>query len=185
MTTAMGASAREALARLIEADAANGEGYFVVVRLNAAPPLVMKGQFRAFVSGRALLELEGAGTLLPISRDARGLKTFYLSSDSRQLLDAAIAAAGEPTPLSAALSRTEVLGSGGQPRTQPQPGRRGRPKGTRSVPRQQIIDRFRSLRTSYGRNPTQAELAANLNPRIEVRTLKDHLTDYDLVWPIE
>lgn len=62
---------------------------------------------------------------------------------------------------------------------------RGRPKGTRSVPRQQVVDQFRSLRASYGRNPTQAELAANLNPRIEVRTLKDHLTDYGLTWPIE
>jgi hypothetical protein len=68
--------------------------------------------------------------------------------------------------------------------TQPKP-RRGRPKGTRSVPRQQIIDVFRSLRKNYGRPPTQAELAANLNPRIELRTLQAHLTDYGLPWPIE
>ena len=63
--------------------------------------------------------------------------------------------------------------------------RRGRPKGTRSVPKQQIIGQFRALRTNYGRNPTQAELAANLKPRIMVRTLKDHLADYGLAWPIE
>jgi DNA-directed RNA polymerase specialized sigma subunit len=53
------------------------------------------------------------------------------------------------------------------------------------VPRQQIIDVFRSLRTNYGRPPTQAELAANLSPRIEVRTLQEHLSDYGLPWPIE
>lgn len=109
MTSALGASAREALARLLEADGANGEGYFVIVHLNAVRPLVMKGQFREEVSGAALLELEGAGVLLSNSRDADGLKTFYLSSDSRALLDSAVAAAGEPTPLSVALSRTEVL----------------------------------------------------------------------------
>ena len=63
--------------------------------------------------------------------------------------------------------------------------RRGRPKGTRSVPRHQIIDRFRSLRANYGRNPTEAELAANLTPRIEVRTLQEHLAAYELTWPIE
>jgi hypothetical protein len=100
MTTALGGSAREALAQLIEADAANGEGYFVIVRPNGARPLVAKGQFRGEVSGEALLELEGAGVLMSNSRDADRLKTFYLASDSRQLLEAAIAAAGEPTPLS-------------------------------------------------------------------------------------
>jgi hypothetical protein len=68
--------------------------------------------------------------------------------------------------------------------TEPKP-RRGRPKGTRSVPRQQIIEVFRSLRKNYGRAPTQAELAANLSPRIEVRTLQAHLTAYGLPWPIE
>ena len=99
LTTPLGASAREALAQLIEADAANGEGYFVIVRPNGASPLVAKGQFRASISGAALLELEGAGVLLPDSRDADRLKTFYLSSDSRRLLDAALAATAEPTPL--------------------------------------------------------------------------------------
>jgi hypothetical protein len=63
--------------------------------------------------------------------------------------------------------------------------RRGRPKGTHSVPRQQIIDKFRSLLTNYGRAPTQDELAANLTPRIERRTLQAHLKDYSLPWPIE
>ncbi|MDP9272146.1 MAG: hypothetical protein M3O93_01225 [Chloroflexota bacterium] len=65
------------------------------------------------------------------------------------------------------------------------PRRRGRPKGTRSVTRAEIVGKFRALRENYGRNPTQAELAANLTPRIEVRTLNDHLTDYGLGWPIE
>lgn len=76
-------------------------------------------------------------------------------------------------------------GSGGQPRTQRQSRSRGRPKGTRSVTRDEIFEKFRSLRTNYGRNPTQAELAANLQPRIEVRALQAHLTEYDLSWPIE
>jgi len=100
MTTALGASAREALGQLVEADAANGEGPFLIIRLNRRLPWVVKGQFRAEVGGGTLLELERAGVLLSDSRDADRLKTFYLSSDSRQLLEAAIAAAGEPTPLS-------------------------------------------------------------------------------------
>ena len=74
---------------------------------------------------------------------------------------------------------------GDKDRATEQNRRRGRPKGTRSVPRKQIIDRFRSLRANYGRNPTEVELVANLNPRIEVRTLQEHLTDYELPWPIE
>jgi hypothetical protein len=102
MTTALGASVREALAQLIEADAANGEGQFLIIRFIGRRPLVVKGQFRAEVSGGTLLELERAGVLLSNSRDAGGLKTFYISSDSRQLLEAAIAASGEPTPISGA-----------------------------------------------------------------------------------
>jgi hypothetical protein len=74
---------------------------------------------------------------------------------------------------------------GGQPGTGPQPRRPGRPKGTRSVTRDQIIDVFRTLRTNYGRAPTQVELAANLKPRIEIRTLQAHLDEYGLGWPIE
>lgn len=96
----LGASASEALAQLIDADAANSERPFVIVRPNGASPVVAKGQFRAPISGRDLIELERAGVLLSNTRNANGLKTFYLSSDSRQLLDAALAAAGEPTPLS-------------------------------------------------------------------------------------
>jgi hypothetical protein len=61
----------------------------------------------------------------------------------------------------------------------------GRPKGTLSVPRDQIVAKFRALSTNYGRRPTQKELVANLEPRIEVRTLQDHLTAYELPWPIE
>jgi hypothetical protein len=184
MTTTLGASAREALTQLIAADAANGEGPFAIVRFINRPPLVAKGQFRADVSGGALLELERAGVLWSDRRDADNrLKTFYLSSDSRQLLEAAIAAAGEPTPLLARAPQPPGEGIGGQPRTQPR--RPGRPKGTRSVTRDQIIDVFHSLRSNYGRAPTQAELAANLKPRIELRTLQAHLSDYGLPWPIE
>jgi hypothetical protein len=103
MTMALGASAREALAQLIEADAANGEGHFVIIRFQGRLPWVVKGQFHAEVGGGTLLELERAGVLWSDRRDADNrLKTFYLSSDSRQLLEAAIAAAGEPTPLSGA-----------------------------------------------------------------------------------
>ena len=67
----------------------------------------------------------------------------------------------------------------------PQPRRRGRPKGTITVTRTEIVGKFRALRTNYGRNPTQQELADNVKPRIEVRTLQDHLTAYNLPWPIE
>ena len=63
--------------------------------------------------------------------------------------------------------------------------RRGRPKGSRSSSRQRIIDTYRSLRTSYGRAPTQRELASNLDPPIARRTLQQHLREYDLPWPPE
>jgi hypothetical protein len=100
MTTTLGASAREALIQIIAADAANGEGPFAIFRFQGRLPWVAKGQFHADISGGALLELERAGVLWSDRRDADNrLKTFYLSSDSRQLLEAAIAAAGEPTPL--------------------------------------------------------------------------------------
>jgi hypothetical protein len=61
----------------------------------------------------------------------------------------------------------------------------GRPKGTLSVPKDQIVAKFRGLKANYARPPTQKELAADLEPRIEVRTLQDHLTAYRLPWPIE
>ena len=53
------------------------------------------------------------------------------------------------------------------------------------MPRDQIVERFRSLRANYGRNPTQSELAKNLEPPITVRTLGQHLDAYGLDWPIE
>lgn len=70
----------------------------------------------------------------------------------------------------------------------PVPGRsprRGRPKGSRSSSRRGIIDTYRSLRTSYGRPPTQGELASNLDPPIARRTLQQHLREYGLPWPPE
>ena len=63
--------------------------------------------------------------------------------------------------------------------------RRGRPKGSRSSSRQAIIDTYRSLRASYGRPPTQGELASNLDPPIAKRTLQQHLREYGLTWPPE
>jgi hypothetical protein len=184
MTTTLEASAREALIQLIAADAANGEGPFAIIRFQGRLPRVVKGQFHADISGGAILELERAGVLWSDRRDADNrLKTFYLSPDSRQLLHPAIAAAGEPTPLLARAPQPPGEGRGGQPRTGPR--RPGRPKGTRSVTRDEILEKFRSFRANYGRNPTQRELADNLNPRIEPRTLQQHLTDYGLPWPIE
>lgn len=75
--------------------------------------------------------------------------------------------------------------SEGAPGAPSQPRRRGRPRGTIAVTRTEIVEKFRALRTNYGRNPTQQELADNVKPRIEVRTLQDHLTAYHLPWPIE
>lgn len=72
------------------------------------------------------------------------------------------------------------------PSEEPAPSpRRGRPKGSRSSSRQGIIDTYRSLRTSYGRAPTQGELASNLDPPIAKRTLQQHLREYGLTWPPE
>jgi hypothetical protein len=62
---------------------------------------------------------------------------------------------------------------------------RGRPKGSRTVTRDQILTTFQQLRTQYGRAPTQRELCLSLEPRIEVRTLKAALDAYGLPWPIE
>ena len=70
-------------------------------------------------------------------------------------------------------------------RPQPQRARRGRPKGTRSASREQIIDAYRTFRDSHQRKPTQAQLAANLRPPIAPRTLQDLLREYRLPWPLE
>ncbi len=77
-----------------------------------------------------------------------------------------------------------ILTKAADPETKP-PRRRGRPRGTLTVTRAEILRKFGSLRVNYGRNPTQQELADNLKPKIEVRTLQAHLTAYDLSWPIE
>jgi hypothetical protein len=183
---ALGAAAREALAQLFGADATNGEGPFVIVRPNGSKPIVAKPQFRREVDGRALLELERADLLWADSRDGTGrLKTFYLSPASLGLLNAALPVARESGPLVAGSPQPPGEGSGALNATQSPPRQRGRPKGTRSVPRDQIVEKFRALRSSYGRNPTQQELAASLEPRIEPRTLKAHLHDYGLPWPLE
>jgi hypothetical protein len=73
------------------------------------------------------------------------------------------------------------------PDPEPPPTRRarGRPKGSRAVTRDQILATFGQLRTQYGRAPTQPELCRRLEPRIEVRTLRDALHAYGLPWPIE
>ncbi len=63
--------------------------------------------------------------------------------------------------------------------------RRGRPPGTRTLTKAQIVETYRTLKLSYGRQPTQQELVANMTPRIEVRALQDHLGAYELPWPIE
>ncbi len=71
------------------------------------------------------------------------------------------------------------------PQSPPTRRARGRPKGSRAVTRDQIVTTFGKLRTQYGRAPTQAELCLRLEPRIEVRTLRDALGAYSLRWPIE
>ena len=63
--------------------------------------------------------------------------------------------------------------------------RRGRPKGTRTASRQQIVDAYRRLRSENGKAPTQAQLAANLDPPVGHRTLQAWLREYGLPWPIE
>lgn len=173
------------LARLIDirhsADlAGHTDDLFRQIDVNG-PDAVVHGPGRnnQVISKIKMRRLRDLGLFYVIDTGSKGF-TFDLADDVRDRLERMRVAVGrlsEPKPPGAS--------SSGQPRTPPHPRNRGRPKGTRSVPKQQIIDRFRSLRTSYGRNPTQSELAANLNPRIEVRTLEDHLTDYDLAWPIE
>jgi hypothetical protein len=84
----------------------------------------------------------------------------------------------------------EMVVGPGTPSEEPPPiparnPRRGRPKGSRSSSRQGIVDTYRSLRASYGRAPTQRELASNLDPPIARRTLQQHLREYGLPWPPE
>lgn len=77
--------------------------------------------------------------------------------------------------------------SKGDPAAPPAPPtrHRGRPKGTRTASRQQIVDAYRSLRASTGKPPTQAQLAINLEPPVAQRTLQAWLREYGLPWPIE
>ncbi len=141
---------------------------------------------RPLVSRRAVLGLREAGLFMVVS-ERRHLLRLYLAPDARQRL------AQQSLPIGN-LPRIETISAriAGAARADCRVGpavtanrRPGRPKGTRSVPRQQIIDRFRSLHANYGRHPTQRELADNLDPRIEPRTLQQHLADYGLPWPIE
>jgi hypothetical protein len=143
---ALGAAAREALAQLFGADATNGEGPFVIVRPNGAHPLVAKRQFRAEVEGRALLELERAGLLLPNSRDAHGLKSFYLASDSRQRLDSAKPGLLGPTP-----------------RIQGQLQRGRWPQEARGTTRESIWATYDELAQAEGRRPTREKVARALH----------------------
>ena len=88
-----------------------------------------------------------------------------------------------PTPGARATDRRRRAAgpSGGE-------GRRrgpGRPKGSRSATRDQIIEAFRTFRATHRRRPTQLQLAANLKPPIAVRTLQDLLAEYGLPGPIE
>ena len=62
---------------------------------------------------------------------------------------------------------------------------RGRPRGSHAVPRDQILATNARLRRSYGRPPTQEELAKALEPPVTVRTLRTYLQVYELGWPIE
>jgi len=72
------------------------------------------------------------------------------------------------------------------PRTAaPRRRRAGRPKGTRSATRDQIVEAFEAFRETHHRRPTQVQLAANLRPPIAVRTLQALLAEYGLPWPIE
>jgi hypothetical protein len=77
--------------------------------------------------------------------------------------------------------------SGAGPAARPAPPmrHRGRPKGTRTASRQQIVDAYRSLRANTGKPPTQAQLAINLDPPVAQRTLQAWLREYGLPWPIE
>jgi hypothetical protein len=61
---------------------------------------------------------------------------------------------------------------------------RGRPRGTRTASREEIVEAFWALRATTGRPPTQAQLAANLDPPVGPRTLQAWLREYGLGWPI-
>ncbi len=94
----------------------------------------------------------------------------------------------EPTadPASTDLATDAAFDAAPSSADSPQATRRpGRPKGSRLHGCRAIVARFRELKASTGRNPTQPELAANLKPPVEVRTLQDYLAEYDLPWPIE
>lgn len=81
--------------------------------------------------------------------------------------------------------RADIYAAQDARKAPPIPRPPGRKAGSRKVGREAIISKFRELRRSFGRTPTQTELAANLEPKIGLRTLQDMLTDYGLPWPIE
>lgn len=72
-----------------------------------------------------------------------------------------------------------------RPKPTPIPRPPGRKRGSRTVGKVQIVATFRELAERLRRTPTQGELAANLQPKIALRTLQDMLTEYGLPWPIE
>jgi hypothetical protein len=66
----------------------------------------------------------------------------------------------------------------------PVPRQVGRPKGTRSLPRDVIVEKYRELVVELRHRPTQQQLADNLD-RLPLSTLRGLLTAYGLAWPIE
>ena len=81
--------------------------------------------------------------------------------------------------------RRTTASAGGDGRGAPRRRSSGRPKGTRSATRDQIVEAFQTYRATHHRRPTQVQLAANLKPPIAVRTLQALLAEYGLPWPIE
>jgi hypothetical protein len=91
----------------------------------------------------------------------------------------------EPSERTVSPRATDAAQAPEPPSPRKEKGRRGRPKGTRMFTRKQIVEVNQRLRNNYGRNPTQAELLANLEPRSDrIRTLQEALDAYELTWPI-
>ncbi len=110
MTPPLGEEARELLARLLEAEAAARETYFVIVRLKRPRSGLARERLPRDGERARPRRVGGNWRSLTKSVDKDGrLKTFYLDARARETLDRAAAEAGAPGPLQSASAQIQAV----------------------------------------------------------------------------